>query len=101
MLISEKSMPLRFLQSIQTPEIHRHQFTDPRLLHRHTIDHIHGRHCLLVVGHDDELGVIRELTNHVGELTHVRIIQWRVHFVQNAKGRGLNQIDSKKEGRGS
>ena len=40
---------------IKATEIHRHQLTHPRFLHRNTIDHIYRTHRLFVVRNNDEL----------------------------------------------
>ena len=40
---------------LQIPEIHRHQPAYSRLLHRYTIDYIHGTHRHFIVGYNNEL----------------------------------------------
>ena len=83
--------------SVQTPEIYRHQLAHARFLHGHTIDHIHRGHGLLVVRYNDELRVVRKFADHVGELGHIRIIQWCVHFVEDTERRRLDKINGKKQ----
>src|ERR1043165_2299394 len=86
--------------SIQAPEIHWHQLTNSWLLHRNSIYHVHSCHCLLIVGHYDELGIVRELADHVGELAYVGVIQWRIHFIKDTEWGWLDEIDRKQKGCG-
>ena len=83
----------------QTPEIHRYQFAYTGFLHGYAIDHIHGAHGLFVVRYNDELAVLTKLFDHLGELTHVGIIQWCIHLIQNTEWRRLDEIDGKQQGR--
>ena len=82
---------------IQTSKIHWHQFTYPRLLHSHPIDYIHRAHGHFIMGDYNELGIFAELPNHVGKLTHIRIIQGCVYFIQYAKWGWFNQVDRKQQ----
>src|SRR5580704_11622623 len=68
---------------IQPPEIHRHQLAHPRLLHRHPIDHVHAVHRHLIMRNDNELGVLAELPDHIRELPDIRIIERRIHLIQD------------------
>src|SRR5580658_10853061 len=76
---------------IQPPEIHRNQLANPRLLHRHPVDHIHGTHRHFIMRNDNELRILAELPDHVRELPDVRIIQRRIHFIQDTERRRLDQ----------
>lgn len=79
----------------QAPEIYRYQFTYTRLLHGDTINYIHGIHRHFVVRNNDELGILTELLDHLCKFSHVHIIQWCIHFIQDAEWSGLDKINGK------
>ena len=79
----------------QAPEIHTNQLTHARLLHRYAINYIYRAHRRFIMCHNDELGVLTEFTDHIGKLSHVRIIQRRIHLIEYTEWCGFYQIDSK------
>ena len=87
----------QFHHLIQTPEIHWYQFTHARFLHGHTIYHIHGCHCLLVVCNYDKLRIVGEFADHLCEFAYVGVIQWGIHLIQYAEWCGLYQVYGKQE----
>ncbi len=80
---------------IKISKIHRNQFTYPGLLHGNTINYIYSTHGGFVVRYNNELGVLAELPDHVGELSHVGIIQRRIHLIQDTERGWFNQVDRK------
>ena len=53
------------------------------------------------MGNNNELRILAELANHLGKLAHVGIVEGRIHLVENAERRGLNQVNGKQQRRGS
>ena len=80
---------------IEASKIDRHQLTYARFLHCYAVYHINSIHRHFVVRNDDELAVFRKFSDHVCELPHVRIIERRVHFVENTERCGLDEVDRK------
>src|SRR6185295_13373658 len=66
----------------QTSEIDADQFTDSRLLHRYPIYYINRAHRCFIMGNNDELRIFAELADHVGELSHICIVQGCIYFIQ-------------------
>src|SRR5665213_1967845 len=82
----------------ERPKVDRNQFAYACLLHSDAVNNIHAAHGHFVVGHDDELGIIAELADHIGKLAHVGIVQRGVHLIQNTKRCRLDQVDGEKQG---
>src|SRR5678815_5388748 len=70
---------------IQTPEINRHQLTYTRFLHGYSVNNINSTHGGFIVCNNNELGIITEFADHVGELANIRIIQRSIYFVENTE----------------
>ena len=87
------------IRLIQTPKVHRHQLAHTGFLHGNAINHVHAAHGHFVVRNNDELALLAELADHLGEFAHVGIIQRGVHFVQNTEGGWFDEIDGKQQGR--
>ena len=83
-----------------TPHTHAYQARDTRLLHRHAIDCVGGfRRRARIVGDDDELRVVLEPVQHPYKVANVLIVEWRVHFVEQAEGTGLGEKYPKEQGK--
>ena len=55
---------------------------------------------LLVVGYDDELGVLDELPEHLREPADVRLVERRVELVQQAEGRRHDEVEREEKRHG-
>ena len=49
------------------------------------------------MGYNNELGVLTELADHIGELTNVGIIKWSIHLIQYTEWCRLDQINGKQQ----
>ena len=49
------------------------------------------------MGDDDELRAALELVEHPHETPHVRVVQWRVHLVEQAERAGLGEEDAEQQ----
>jgi hypothetical protein len=70
---------------IQTPEINRHQFAYTRFLHGYSVNDINSTHGCFIVCNNNELGIVTEFADHVGELANIGIIQRRIHLIENTE----------------
>src|SRR3954462_15111847 len=60
---------------------------DARLFHRHAVESARGLHRALVVCNDEELRLGGHLVDLRSEAPDVRLIEWRVHLVEQTEGR--------------
>src|SRR5207237_2664871 len=68
-----------------------------RLLHRDAVHGVGGLHGSWVVRDDDELRLFLEFRQEAHVAAHVRIIQRRVHLVEQAERARLGEEDGKEE----
>src|SRR5208282_3119949 len=65
------------------------ELRDAGLLHGDAIEHAPSLHCLAVVGDNDELRLRAHVPDQACEPPDVRLIEWRIDFVQDAEGTRL------------
>ena len=58
---------------------------DPGLFHGDAIKDVSHCHSWLTVSDHDELRILLKLTQNVDESSNVRVVQGRIHFVQNTE----------------
>src|SRR6476646_4288957 len=67
------------------------------LVHRHAGELMHRLHRRLVVSDDDELNASRHLAHDLRETTDVRIVERRIHLVEQAERRRIELEDGEDE----
>ena len=87
-------------QAASFGELHGDEAGDARFAHGDADEVVAGLHGAFAVGDDDELGLCRHVAQEVAEAANVRIIERRVHFVQQAEGRGVQAEEGEDEGEG-
>src|SRR6266446_6673616 len=70
---------------------------DARLLHRHPVQRVGHLHGALVMGDHDELGGAAHLAHDLVVPADVRLVERRVHFVEQAEGSGLDEEDGEEQ----
>ena len=65
-----------------------------RLLHRDAVNHVGGLHHPLGVRHQQELRLLAQRVQQVGEAADVGFVQRRIHFVQRAERARLELEDA-------
>ena len=83
----EKDLHALRLELFLSLELHRVELGDVRLLHGRAVDVVGDLHGLVVVGDDDELGLVLDGLHQVEEPAEVDLVEGRVHFVQEAERR--------------
>src|SRR5256885_1212226 len=81
-------------------ELDAHRLGNSRLLHGHAVERVGAFHGALVVGDDDELRGLAHLADHLVVAADVGIVERRVHLVEEAEGRRLDEEDGEDEGYG-
>jgi len=76
-------------------------FGDALLFHGDAVEDVGKRHGPLVVGDDDELGLVRHLFQHFLKTDDVRFVERRVDFVEQAERTGPDFEDGEHESDGS
>ena len=79
-------------------KLHGDEAGDAGFAHGDADELVAGLHGAFAVGDDDELGLCRHVTQEVAEAANVRVIQRRVHFVQEAEGGGVQAEKGEDEG---
>lgn len=84
----------------QLPEIHRRDGGDALFGHIDPVNRVHRSHGRFVVGDDNELGISGKLADDAVELLDVRVVERGVHLVEDAEGRGFEQVEREEQGGG-
>src|SRR5580658_1050822 len=87
------------IHRLSRPEAHRDQLRHTGLLHGYAVEYRRNAHRLLAVGDQHELGLDAHLLHQFGEAADVRLVEWRVHFIEDAEraGRVLEDADQQGE----
>src|SRR5262245_56863719 len=78
-------------------EVHRVQLRHAQLLHGDAVDAAGRLHGLLVVRDHHELRLVAEAAEQVQEPLHVRVVERRIDFVQQAERGRLHQVDREQQ----
>jgi len=75
------------------PSVHsdRNDLRDAGLLHRHPVKYVSGLHGSFVMRNHDELRMITHFTDQAREAADVRVVEWRIHLVQEAERRRVDE----------
>lgn len=83
--------------AVQLSKIHRRHFRNALFGHMHTIYYIYRRHRRLVVRDDDKLRMLGKFLDDFVEFFNVRVVKWRVNFVENTERRGFVEVQSEQK----